>query len=124
MAEGQSLEQASAAPSVSPAGKGTGTTAAVGLSSFIVFAANRIESQLVREVLTLAAPTIGVAVTYLASIGSKQLRYLRGNWQLEKWIAEHVAERPKANNARKAIIDSELAEYRLRLMQRRLDNLS
>lgn len=123
MAEGQSSEPASANPVALSTGKGTDTTLAVGLSSLIVFLANRSESQWLREVLGFAAPSIGLAVTYLARLGKKHLFHWRGNKQIKEWIAELVAERPKANAVRRAVIDSDLAEYRLLLKQRRIENL-
>jgi hypothetical protein len=123
MAEGQQIEPLPAEPGTPTTSKGTDTTLAVGLSSFIVFLANRIGHQWVREVLTFAAPSIGVAVTYLVSIGVKQFYHWRGNKQLKNWITELVVERSKASAARRAVIDAELTDYRLRLKQRRLDNL-
>lgn len=122
MAEG-SQPDTSSDPNSPTTGKGTLTTAAVGISSLIVFLANHLEDSKAREVLTLLAPTIGAICTYLASVGSKQLYHYRGNKQLGRWISALLAERPHANHTRRKEIDAELAEYRARLKQRRLDNL-
>jgi hypothetical protein len=124
MSEGVPAEASpEASPAVAGTSKATTTTAAIGLSSFIVFLANRVHHPVTREILTVLAPSLGTGLTFLATVGAKQVYHWRGNRQLQRWIKELELERPKALPTRRREIDADITEYRAKLKQRRLDNL-
>lgn len=103
------------------------------LTDAITFAAGTITAYLAnhflgkdaerRELLTNMAPTVGLLTSFALSRAAREYYHWRGNRKLERWIRALVAERPNANRARQSVIDAEVAEYRAKLKQRRLDNL-
>lgn len=103
------------------------------LADTITFAAGTITAYLAnhflsrnaeqRELFTNLAPSAGLLTSFLLSRAARQYYHWRGNARLERWIRALLVERPNANRTRQAAIDAEVAEYRAKLKQRRLDNL-
>lgn len=104
-------------------GKGTASAITFAIGTVAAYAANHLANKEQRELLTNLAPSAGVVASLLFGAAARQYYHWRGNRRLVKWIQELQAERPKANRARQQQIDAEVAEYRAKLKQRRLDNL-
>jgi hypothetical protein len=103
------------------------------LTDAITFAAGTITAYLAnhflgkdaerRELFTNLAPTVGLLTSFILNRAARQYYHWRGNRKLEQWIKKLLAERPNSNRTRQLAIDAEVAEYRAKLKQRRLDNL-
>jgi hypothetical protein len=104
-------------------GKGTASAITFAIGTVAAYAANHLASKEQRELLTNLAPSVGLVASLVFGAAARQYYHWRGNRRLAKWIKELQAERPKANRIRQAAIDTEVAEYRAKLKQRRLDNL-
>jgi hypothetical protein len=120
MAEG---ETPPSLPSENHIGKGTTGAITFAVGTLVAYGANHLADKGQRELLTNLAPAIGGATAFIFSRLARQYYHWRGNEMLKEWIVDLLAERPKATRPRQAVIDAEVAEYRARLKQRRLDNL-
>jgi hypothetical protein len=120
MAEGESPSPGTPEKHV---GKGIASAITFAVGTVTAYAANHFASKEQRELITNLAPSVGLVASLAFGAAARQYYHWRGNRKLESWIKELLAERPKANRARQQQIDADVAEYRARLKQRRLDNL-
>jgi len=104
-------------------GKGTASAITFAVGTVTAYVANHLANKEQRELLTNLAPSVGLVASLGFGVAARQYYHWRGNRKLERWIRDLLAERPNANRALQAAIDAEVAEYRAKLKQRRLDNL-
>jgi hypothetical protein len=104
-------------------GKGIASAITFAVGTVTAYAANHFAGKEQRELITNLAPSVGLVASLAFGAAARQYYHWRGNRKLEGWIRELLTERRSVNRARQAAIDAEVAEYRAKLKQRRLDNL-